>query len=50
MAAKYAIFASDMESKYTKVYDMAFGKVFPLLIAKAERKQRTRSEVLQVTS
>ena len=39
-----------MESKYTKVYDMAFGKVFPLLIAKAERKQRTRSEVLQVTS
>lgn len=29
---------------------MAFGKVFPLLIAKAERKQRTRSEVLQVTS
>lgn len=29
---------------------MAFGKVFPMLIAKAERKQRTRSEVLQVTS
>lgn len=50
MAAKYAIFASDMESKYTKVYNMAFGKVFPMLIAKAERKQRTRSEVLQVTS
>ena len=39
-----------MESKYTKVYDMAFGKVFTLLIAKAERIQRTRSEVLQVTS
>ena len=49
-ATKYAIFASYMESKYTKVYNMAFATVFPLLIAKAERKQRTRSEVLQVTS
>lgn len=39
-----------MESKYSKIYNMAFGKVFQLLIAKAERKQRTRSEVLQVTS
>lgn len=29
---------------------MAFSKVFPLLIAKAERKGRTRVEVLEVTS
>ena len=33
-----------------KVYNMAFSKVFPLLIAKAERKGRTRGEVLEVTS
>ena len=29
---------------------MAFATVFPLLIGKAERKHRTRAEVLQVTS
>jgi hypothetical protein len=29
---------------------MAFAKVFPLLIAKAEKKGRTRAEVLEVTS
>lgn len=29
---------------------MPFGKVFPMLIAKAERKQRTRAEVLALTS
>lgn len=28
---------------------MKFAKVFPLLIAKAERKGRTRNEVLEVT-
>jgi len=33
-----------------KIYDMAFAKVFPLLIAKAEKKGRTRAEVLEVTS
>lgn len=33
-----------------KVYAMAFAKVYPLLIAKAERKGRSREEVLQVTS
>ena len=33
-----------------KIYNMAFGKVFPLLIAKAEKKGRTRTEVLEVTS
>lgn len=32
------------------VFDMAFAKVFPCLIAKAERKGRTREEVLFVTS
>ena len=31
------------------VFDMAFAKVFPCLIAKAERKGRTRKEVLLVT-
>ena len=29
---------------------MLFSKVYPLLIAKAERKGRTRTEVLEVTS
>jgi len=33
-----------------KVYGMAFSKVYPLLIAKAEKKNRTRKEVLEVTS
>ena len=33
-----------------KIYDMAFSKVFPLLIAKAEKKNRTRAEVHVVTS
>ena len=33
-----------------KIYNMAFAKVFPLLIAKAEKKGRTRAEVLKVTS
>ena len=29
---------------------MAFSKVYPLLIAKAEKKGRTRAEVLEVTA
>ena len=33
-----------------KIYNMAFAKVFPLLIAKAEKKGRTRAEVLEVTA
>ncbi len=33
-----------------KIYNMAFAKVFPLLIAKAEKKGRTLAEVLEVTS
>jgi hypothetical protein len=33
-----------------KIYNMAFSKVYPLLIAKAEKKSRTRAEVLQVTA
>lgn len=33
-----------------KIYNMAFAKVFPLLIAKAEKKGRTRAEVVEVTS
>ncbi|MGM9767015.1 MAG: DUF2200 domain-containing protein [Candidatus Cryptobacteroides sp.] len=32
-----------------KVFALPFAKVFPLLIAKAERKGRTREEVLLVT-
>lgn len=32
-----------------KVYNMQFSKVYPLLIAKAEKKGRTRAEVLAVT-
>ncbi|MBQ8237729.1 MAG: DUF2200 domain-containing protein [Oscillospiraceae bacterium] len=33
-----------------KVFAMPFAKVYPLLIAKAERKGRTRAEVLEVTA
>ena len=33
-----------------KVFAMSFAKVYPMLIAKAERKGRTRAEVLEVTS
>lgn len=32
-----------------KVFAMSFGKVYPMLIAKAEKKGRCREEVLQVT-
>lgn len=32
-----------------KIFNMQFSKVFPLLIAKAEKKNRTRDEVLTVT-
>ena len=33
-----------------KVFAMSFAKVYPLLIAKAERKGRTRDEVLRATA
>ena len=33
-----------------KVFAMSFAKVYPLLIAKAERKGRARAEVLAVTA
>ena len=33
-----------------KVFAMSFAKVYPMLIAKGERKGRTRDEVLQVTA
>ena len=33
-----------------KVFSMSFAKVYPMLIAKAERKGRSREEVLEVTS
>lgn len=33
-----------------KVFSMPFAKVYPLLIAKAERKGRTREDVLYVTT
>lgn len=32
-----------------KVFAMSFAKVYPMLIAKVERKGRTRDEVLAVT-
>lgn len=33
-----------------KVYKMSFGKVYPLLVAKAERKGRTQAEVNEIIS
>ena len=35
---------------HEKVFAMSFAKVYPMLIAKAERKGRTRKDVLEVTS
>lgn len=35
---------------YTDVTEMLFAKIYPLLVAKAERKGRTREEVDQVTA
>ena len=32
-----------------KIYGMSFAKIYPLLIAKAEKKGRTRAEVDEVT-
>ena len=32
-----------------KVYNMSFAKVYPLLVAKAEKKGRTKAEVDEVT-
>lgn len=36
--------------KYDKVYGMTLQKVYPFLIAKAEKKGRARDEVLAVTA
>ena len=33
-----------------KVYNMSFGKVYPLLVAKAEKKGRTPEEVTQIVT
>ncbi len=33
-----------------RIYNMLFSKVYPLLIAKAEKKNRTRAEVNELTS
>ena len=33
-----------------KIYDMPFGKLYPMLIAKAEKKGRTKTEVDEVTA
>jgi len=40
-----------MEAKVNseKIYGMSFSKVYPMLIAKAERKGRTREEVYEIT-
>ena len=40
-----------MEAKVNseKIYGMLFSKVYPMLIAKAERKGRTRDEVYDIT-
>ena len=33
-----------------KIYEMVFAKVYPMLIAKAERKGRTKDEVFEITT
>lgn len=39
-----------MKDTNHKIFSMNFGKVYVALVAKAERKERTREEVHQVTS
>ncbi len=39
-----------MNNDNEKVFSMSFAKVYPMLIAKAERKGRTKDEVLEVTA
>lgn len=34
--------------KYDKVYDMKFTKIYPLLVAKVEKKNRTKAEADEV--
>ena len=36
------------QMSYEKVYAMSFSKIYPLLVAKAEKKGRTRDEVNEV--
>ena len=38
-----------MKMDNEKIYGMLFSKIYPLLIAKAERKGRTREEVDEIT-
>lgn len=39
-----------MNNDNEKVFSVSFAKVYPMLIAKAERKGRTKDEVLEVTA
>ena len=38
------------DMKNEKVFAMSFAKVYPMLIAKAERKGRTKTDVLEIAS
>ena len=40
--------ASDAPAKPHRIYKMPFAKVYPALVAKAERKGRTRAEVDEI--
>ncbi len=37
-----------MKMNSQKIYDMTFGKIYPLLVNKAEKKGRTKEEVNQI--
>ena len=53
MVEKFSIEKKGRKSRFVKrekIYDMQFAKVYPMLIAKAERKERTRAEVLEITT
>ena len=43
-------YRGSLEMTNEKVFAMSFAKVYPMLIAKAARKGRTRDEVLAVTA
>ena len=40
----------EIDMNNEKVYGMRFGKVYPLLVSKAEKKGRTLDEVIQVVT
>ena len=46
---KHVVEVITKREKYLKIYSMSFAKLYPMLIAKAEKKWRTRADVDEIT-